>query len=76
MYSGRVKYLREHSCIEPYSKGTLCRARLSYTYRDSLINDLFNVKVFVFVRNKIHSAHMELMIVLGLYDLLSFHIIS
>ena len=54
----------------------LCVEHVSHTYRDSLIYDLFNVKVFVFVRNKIHSAHMELMIVLGLYDLLSFHIIS
>ena len=54
----------------------LCVEHVSHTYRDSLVYDLFNVKVFVFVRNKIHSAHMELMIVLGLYDLLSFHIIS
>ena len=53
----------------------LCVEHVSRTYRDSLIYDLFNVKVFVFVRNKIHSAHMELMIVLGLYDLLSLHII-
>ena len=39
------------------------------------IYDPFDVNVFVFVRNKIHSVHMELMNFLGLYDPLSFHIL-
>ena len=40
-----------------------------------LIYDLFNVKVFVFDRNRISSTHMELMIFLGLCNLLSFGIL-
>ena len=66
--------LREDSCIEPYFK-ELCVKHVSHIYRDSLIYDPFNVKVFVLIRKKTHSANMELMIFLGLYDLLSFHIL-
>ena len=66
--------LRKDSCIEPYFK-ELCVKHVSHIYRDSLIYDPFNVKVFVFIRNKIHFAHIELMISLGLYNLLSFDIL-
>ena len=66
--------LREDSCIEPYFKG-LCVKHVSHIYRDSLIYDPFNVKVSIFIRKKTHSANMELMIFLGLYNLLSFRIL-
>ena len=38
------------------------------------IYDPFNIKVFLFISNRIHSAYMKLVIFIGLYNLLSFHI--